>query len=84
MSITSQDLFAAEHCFEVRRLKTTVLFTGLATSFSKGDFAYLISTVHRKERGGFYQTSIVKYHGAEQYMVYRIDHVPASICARAR
>jgi hypothetical protein len=51
--------------------KTTVLFTGLATSFSKGEFAYVVSTIHRKEFGGFYQTSILKYPGGQ--MVYRVE-----------
>jgi len=63
-------------------LKTTVLSTGLSTSFPKGDFAYVVSTIHRKELGGFYQTSILKYpvssweagpHHAEPQMVYRIE-----------
>jgi hypothetical protein len=63
-------------------LQTTVRITGLATSFSKGDFVYLVSTIHRKELGDFYQTSVLKYslssweagpHRAEQQMVYRIE-----------
>src|SRR5258708_27067725 len=63
-------------------LKTTARYTGLATSFSKGAFVYLVSTIHRKELGGFYQTSVLKYrlsdweagpHRAEQQMVYRIE-----------
>src|SRR5258708_40057949 len=63
-------------------IKTTVLSTGLSTSFPKGDFAYVVSTIHRKELGGFYQTSILKYpvssweagpHHAEPQMVYRIE-----------
>jgi hypothetical protein len=41
-------------------LKTTVLVTGLGTSFSKAGSVYLVSTIHRKELGGFYQTSILK------------------------
>lgn len=63
-------------------LKTTVLFTGLTTSFAKAAFVYVVSTIHRKELGGFYQTSILKYsstsweagpHRAQQQMVYRIE-----------
>ena len=57
-------------------LKTTVLSPGLATSFSTGDFVYLVSTIHRKEFGGFYQTSVFKQaspHRAKQQMVYRIE-----------
>jgi hypothetical protein len=63
-------------------LKTGVLNTGLATSFSRGGFVYLVSTIYRKEVGGFYQTSILKHSlsgwkagppFAEQQMVYRIE-----------
>jgi hypothetical protein len=61
-------------------LKTTVMFTGLATSFSNDAFVYVVSTIYRKELGGLYQTSILKYQsprsgfrpGAGQ-MVYRIE-----------
>src|SRR5260221_11331891 len=63
-------------------IKTTVLSTGLSTSFPRGDFAYVVSTIHRKEYGGFYQTSVLKYplssweagpHRAVPQMVYRIE-----------
>jgi hypothetical protein len=40
-------------------LKTTVMFTGLATSFSNDAFVYVVSTIYRKELGGLYQTSIL-------------------------
>jgi hypothetical protein len=63
-------------------LKTSALNTGLSTSFSKAGFVYVVSTIHRKELGGFYQTSVLKYssadweagpHQAKQQMVYRIE-----------
>ncbi len=55
-------------------LKTTVLFTGIATSFLKDSFVYVVSTVYRSELGGLYQTSILKRQsiGTGQ-MVYRIE-----------
>ena len=63
-------------------LKTGVLVTGIASTASKGGFAYVVSTIHRKELGGFYQTSILKHSlssweagppFAKQQMVYRIE-----------
>jgi hypothetical protein len=62
-------------------LKTTVQSTGLASSFLRRDFPYVVSTVHRKERGGFYQTSILKYPASswttvpneKPQMLYRIE-----------
>jgi hypothetical protein len=54
------------------KMKTTLTHTGLATSFSKkGDLAYVVSTIHRNEFGGFYQTSILTH--PEMEMVYRIE-----------
>jgi len=52
-------------------MKTTVLFTGLATSLSKDGVTYTISTIHRKEFGGLYQTSILRH--PEGRIVYRIE-----------
>jgi hypothetical protein len=55
-------------------LKTTVLFTGLATSFFRDGLFYVVSTLHRKELGGFYQTSVLKYSSSGgKGMVYRIE-----------
>jgi hypothetical protein len=63
-------------------LRTTLRATGLATSFSKAGFIYVVSTVHRRELGGFYQTSILKYSQSDwqagpsqatPHMVYRIE-----------
>src|SRR5260370_21043358 len=63
-------------------LKTTVRRTGLTTSLSKGEFVYIVSTIHRKEFGGFYQTSVSKCEKHEWNvikppsqleMVYRIE-----------
>lgn len=63
-------------------LKTTVRVTGLATFFSKAGSDYVVSTIYRKELGGFYQTSILKRssansqggpHRAEPQVVYRIE-----------
>jgi hypothetical protein len=61
-------------------LKTTVMFTGLATSFSHDAFVYVVSTMYRRELGGLYQTSILKYQSPRSgfqpdagQMVYRIE-----------
>ncbi len=61
-------------------LKTTVMFTGLATSFLNDAFVYVVSTIYRKELGGLYQTSILKYQSPRSgfrpdagQMVYRIE-----------
>ena len=58
-------------------LKTTVMFTGLATSFLNDAFVYVVSTIYRKELGGLYQTSILKYEsprsGFQPDVVYRIE-----------
>jgi hypothetical protein len=57
-------------------LKTTVMFTGLATSLLSDAFVYTVSTIYRKDLGGLYQTSIFKHQsprsGAGE-MVYRIE-----------
>jgi hypothetical protein len=58
-------------------LKTTVMFTGLATSFLNDAFVYVVSTIYRKDLGGLYQTSILKYQsprsGFRPDVVYRIE-----------
>jgi TPR repeat protein len=61
------------------KMKTTVSFAGLATSFSKDGAIYTVSTIHRKEFGGFYQTSILRppLSGHDLWspgrMLYRIE-----------
>jgi hypothetical protein len=61
-------------------LKTTVMFTGLATSFLNDAFFYVVSTIYRNDLGGLYQTSILKYQSPRSgfrpdagEMVYRIE-----------
>jgi hypothetical protein len=64
-------------------LKTTVMFTGLATSFLNDAFVYVVSTVYRKDLGGLYQTSIFKHQSPKSgfppdvgQMIYRIEVAP--------
>jgi hypothetical protein len=66
---------------ETSEPETTVGPWGIATNFSRAGFVYVVSTVHRKEFGGFYQTIILKHssadwragHLANRQTVYRIE-----------
>lgn len=66
---------------ETNDLITTVGLWGLATRFSKAGFVYVVSTVHRREFGGFYQTMIFKHSSTDwrsgrltnKQTIYRIE-----------
>ena len=74
------------------KLRTTVALTGLATSFCKDGGTYTVSTIHRNEFCGFYQTSILKRPRRSArlmevlmnpaQMVYRIEALSQMACVQ--